>query len=133
MTSHFDPYLQGKRPELVIAENENFMAILEEKPLVLGHCVVFSKRVEDAIFDLTDSELSGLLPFAKSIAHAMKQILPCQKIGIAALGLQVRHAHLHLVPINSADDLNFTRPKLETTPAELGAMAMRIRKGLQEG
>lgn len=127
MTSHFDPYLQGKRPELVIAENEKFMAILEEKPLAHGHCVVFPKRVEDAIFDLNDSELAGLLPFAKSIAQAIQKIVPCQKIGIAALGLQVRHAHLHLVPINSADDLNFTRKKLELKQDELKVMANRIK------
>lgn len=116
------------KPELIIAENEFFVAALEEKPLVLGHCVVFPKRVEDSFMDLGDAEISALMIFAKPIAHAIQQVVPCQKIGIAALGLQVRHAHLHLVPINSADDLNFTRAKLEVPQGELREMAALLKR-----
>jgi len=126
--SYFDPYLKGERPELIIAENESFIAILEEKPLVLGHCVVIPKREEDSFFDLTNDELSAIMIFAKPIAQAIQKTVNCKKIGIAALGLQVRHAHLHLVPINSADDLNFTRAKLEVSNDELKKMAELIRR-----
>jgi len=126
--SHFDPYLKGEKPEFVIAENESFIAILEEKPLVLGHCVVIPKREEDSLMSLSDEEISEMMIFAKPVALAIQKTVPCQKIGIAALGLQVRHAHLHLVPINSADDLNFTRTKLEVSSETLKTMAELIRR-----
>ena len=130
MKSHFDPYIQGQKQELVIAENESFMAILEEKPLVPGHCIVIPKRMEDSLMELSDDEISGLMIFAKPIARAIQHAVPCKKIGIAALGLQVHHAHLHLVPIQSADDLNFTRTKLDVPIAELRKMAVFIRSKL---
>ena len=114
----------------VVAENENFMAILEEKPLVLGHCVVFPKREEDSFFDLTDDELSKIMVFAKAVAVSIKKAVPCQKIGVAIIGLQTRHAHVHLVPINSPDDLNFTRPRVHATEADLRKLASLILASL---
>ena len=129
--SHFSPYIRGEKPALVIAENEHFMAIIEEKPLVAGHCVVFPKRVEDAFLHLSDDEMAGIMVFAKKVGQAIEKVVPCTKIGIAVIGLAVRHAHVHLVPIQSADDLNFTRPKLNLPEEELVQMAARIRSVLQ--
>jgi len=125
--SHFEPYLTGQKPEMVIAETDQFMAIIEEKPLVEGHCVVFPKRVEDAFLELSVDELAGIMALAKKVGEAIKKAVPCAKIGIAVIGLQVRHAHVHLVPINSADDLNFTRPKLYLSQDSLKKMADLIR------
>ncbi len=114
----------------IIVENDSFIAYLEEKPLVLGHCSVFLKRKEDSFMDLTDDELSKILVFSKPIAQAIKKVVSCEKIGIASIGLQLRQAHLHLVPIKSADDLNFTRAKLEISADELQKMKSLIQKNL---
>jgi histidine triad (HIT) family protein len=119
MESHFTPYISGEKREWIIAENENFLAIIEEYPLVLGHCVVLPKVISDSWNDLSDQSLRELMIFAKKISHAIKEAILCKKVGLAAIGLQVRHAHLHLVPISSADDLNFTRTKLQPTREEL--------------
>ena len=117
-------------PGLIIAENESFIAIIEEKPLVLGHCVVFPKQEIDSFIDLSNDQISGIMVFAKSIAHAIEKVVPCKKIGIAVIGLQLRYAHLHLVPINTADDLNFTRSKMDVSKDELVKMATQIRANL---
>ncbi len=126
-SSYFEPYLTGKMNHLVISENDRFMAIIEEKPLVQGHCVVFPKRMVDALVDLSDDEVSGLMVFANQVSRAIQKVIPCPKIGIAVIGLQVRHVHVHLVPIHSADDLNFTRPKLNTSPELLVELSDQIR------
>jgi len=127
---HFLPFIQGEKSSLVIAESDRFMAVIEEKPLVEGHCVVFPKKVQDAWYEISDQELADLMVFAKPVAHAIQKTVPCTKVGVAVIGLQVRHAHIHLVPIQSADDLNFTRPKLNLAESELSAMAARIRQNL---
>ena len=128
--SHFLPFIRGEKPALVIVESDRFLAVIEEKPLVEGHCVVFPKAVQDAWSDLSDQDLSDLMVFAKPIAQSIQKTVPCVKVGMAMIGLQVRHVHIHLVPIHSADDLNFTRPKLTITEAHLNAMAVRIRQNL---
>ena len=127
MENHFAPFLNGSKSQFVLAENERFMAVLEENPLASGHSVVFPKRVEDFVFDLSDDELSGLMLFSKKIAHAIQKVVPCKKVGVAVIGLQVRHAHVHLVPIQSADDLNFTKSKLTVDVHELLSMVTLIR------
>ena len=131
MTNPFVPFLMGQKPEYVLDENDQFMAVLEEQPLVLGHCVVFPKRKEDAFFNLSDTELSDIMVFAKSIGLAIEKVFPCTKVGVAVIGLQVRHAHVHLVPIQRADDLNFTRPKLDLSNEDLFQTAERIRNQLR--
>jgi histidine triad (HIT) family protein len=127
---HFLPFIRGEKPALVIAESDRFMAVIEEKPLVEGHCVVFPKKVQDGWNELSDLDLADLMVFAKPVAHAIQKTVPCVKVGVAVIGLQVRHAHIHLVPIQSADDLNFTRPKLVIAEDRLQAIAVRIRTQL---
>ena len=127
MESHFTPYISGEKQELIIAENQNFLAIIEERPLALGHCVVLPKMATDSWNDLSDQSLSELMIFAKKISHAIKEAIPCKKVGLAAIGLQVRHTHLHLVPISSADDLNFTRIKLQPKLEDLIKIAEQIK------
>ena len=112
---------------MFIAETESFIAILEKKPLVLGHVVVISKRIEDHFFDLSSEELSSILPFAKRLSTAIQKTIPCKKVGVAVIGLETRHAHLHLVPLTSADDLNFTKPKLTPSDSELNQVLSQMR------
>jgi histidine triad (HIT) family protein len=127
MTSPFSDLISGKDRKWAIAENEHFIAVLETKPLRLGHVVVVSKVEKDALFDLDSDALQSLLVFAKPIAKAIQGAVPCRKVGIAVIGLETRHAHLHLVPIDSADDLNFTRAKLLPSEDELQKTLASIR------
>lgn len=119
MPSIFSKIIAGEIPSYTIAENDMFYAFLDVFPLVAGHTLVVPKKETDKFFDLDDAELAAILHFAKPIARAIEKAFPCQRCGIAVLGLEVPHAHLHLVPINAADDLNFTRPKLKPTQDEL--------------
>jgi histidine triad (HIT) family protein len=123
----FETLLQGSDATMVIDENQYFLAALERKPLAVGHVVVISKRAGDDLFDLNADELSSLMNFAQPIARAIRKAIACQKVGVAVIGLETRHAHLHLVPISSADDLNFTRPKLAVTENQLIDVAEKIR------
>jgi histidine triad (HIT) family protein len=117
--SIFSKIIAGEIPSYKIAENEQFYAFLDIFPLVNGHTLVVPKKETDEFFDVSDEELAAMLLFAKPIAKAIKASFPCKRVGIAAIGLEVPHAHLHLVPINIADDLNFTRAKLKPTNEEL--------------
>ncbi len=119
MSSIFSKIISGEIPSYKIAENDKFYAFLDVFPLVAGHTLVVPKKETDFIFDLSDSELNEILLFAKPIAKAIQQAFPCKRCGISVIGLEVPHAHVHLVPINSADDLNFTRPKMKPTEEEL--------------
>ncbi len=130
MSSPFTPIIVANDSPRILFQDERFIALLEEKPLVLGHTIIVPKREEDYVFDLSDDEISGMMVFSKRIAAAIKKVVPCKKIGIAVIGLEVRHAHLHLVPISSADDLNFTRAKLSPSANELSEMAKKIRSKL---
>jgi histidine triad (HIT) family protein len=130
--SPFQKFIDGHCSEWVILDQTDLMVVLEEKPLVAGHCVIFPKRIIDAWNDLSEHELSRMMAVAKKIAVAIKESVPCKKVGLAILGLQVRHAHLHLVPIQTADDLNFTRPKLDLSHDELHRLANELRKNLNE-
>jgi histidine triad (HIT) family protein len=130
MEPHFSLYLNGQKQDYVITEDDRFMAIMEEHPLVRGHCVVFPKRVVDSWLSLSDEESAEIMVFAKKIGKAIEQVVTCKKIGVAVIGLQVKHAHVHLVPIDSADDLNFTRPKLDLAPVEMKEFAAKIKSHL---
>ena len=119
MASIFSKIIAGEIPSYKIAENEMFYAFLDVFPLVPGHTLVVPKRETDRLFDLSEKELASILLFAQPIAIAIEKAFSCQRCGISVVGLEVPHAHVHLVPINSADDLNFTRPKLKPSQEEL--------------
>lgn len=130
MASIFSKIINREIPAQIIAENDKFIAFLDIMPLVLGHTLVVPKKEVDYIYDLDDEDLKAINVFAKKVAAAVRKAVPCKRIGVAVIGLEVPHAHIHLVPMNSADDLNFTRPKLKPTAEELAAVAEKIRKAL---
>lgn len=126
----FSKIIAGEIPSYKIAENEHFFAFLDIFPLVKGHVLVVPKTETDKLFDLPDTYLAEMLLFAKPIAHAIEKAFDCNRCGISVVGLEVPHAHVHLLPINSADDLNFTRDKLKLSPEELKAVQAAIVAGL---
>ena len=119
MASIFTKIIQGEIPCYKIAEDENFIAFLDITPIARGHVLVVPKQECDKIFDVNIEILSKWLVFAQPIAKAIEKTFPCKRCGISVIGLEVPHAHMHLVPINSADDLNFTRKKLTLTTDEM--------------
>ncbi len=122
----FSRIVAGEIPSYKCAENEQFYAFLDINPLVKGHTLVIPKREVDYIFDLSDEEIGAMQVFAKKVAIAVKQVLPCIKVGQAVLGLEVPHAHIHLVPMQSERDLNFANPKLSLPAEEMQAIADSI-------
>lgn len=122
----FSKIIAGEIPSFKIAESDKFLAFLDIEPLVTGHVLVVPKVEVNKIFDVPDSYLSEMLVFAKPIAHAIEKAFDCKRCGISVIGLEVPHAHMHLVPINSANDLNFTRPKLNPTKEELKEVQEKI-------
>lgn len=126
MASIFSKIIAGEIPSYRIAENDLFYAFLDVFPLVEGHTLVVPKRETDRLFDLSPEELSSILQFAQPIARAIEKAFPCQRCGVSVVGLEVPHAHVHLVPIQTADDLNFTRPKLKPTAEELKVAQTKI-------
>lgn len=114
----------------IVAEDERFIAFLDIMPLVMGHTLVVPKQEVDYIFDLDDDTLAALNLFAKRVAVAVKKAVPCKRIGIAVIGLEVPHTHIHLVPINTMSDINFTQPKLTPSQEELVVVAEKIRNAL---
>ena len=114
----FSKIIAGEIPSYKIAENDYFFAFLDIFPLVKGHVLIVPKTETDCFFDLDKNYLSQILLFAQPIAKAIEKAFPCNRCGMSVIGLEVPHAHLHLVPIDSADDLNFNRPKLKLTPEE---------------
>ena len=128
MNTYFSTLLNGEDRALIITENNNFIAFLESKPLTRGHTIVIPKIKTDHWLDLSDEELGEMIVFAKKIAQHLKNHFPCQKIGLSILGLEVRHAHLHLVPISSAQDLNFTASRLSPSREELETIAKVLMK-----
>jgi len=130
MASIFTKIVKGEIPSYKIAEDENFYAFLDIFPLAKGHVLVIPKNEVDYIFDMDDELYAGLNLFAKRIAVAIKKAIPCIKVGVAVLGLEVPHAHIHLVPMKSEGDLNFSNPKLKLTPVEFKEIAEKIRNNL---
>jgi histidine triad (HIT) family protein len=130
MASIFTRIINGEIPCYKIAEDENYFAFLDINPLAKGHTLVVSKKEMDYIFDIDDASHAGLWNFSKKVSHAIKKAVPCKRIGIAVIGLEVPHAHIHLIPINKVSDMNFALPKLQVSKEELEAIAEKIRKQL---
>lgn len=124
--SVFSKIISGDIPSLKVAESEKFIAFLDIEPLVTGHVLVVPKIEVNKIFDVPDDYLAEMLVFAKPIAHAIEKAFNCKRCGISVIGLEVPHAHMHLIPINSANDLNFTRTKLNPSKDEMKAAQEKI-------
>lgn len=130
MASVFTRIINREIPAHIVAENDHYLAFLDIMPLTKGHTLVIPKKEVDYIYDLDDQTLTGLHLFAKSVALALRKAIPCQRIGVAVLGLEVPHAHIHLVPMNTMGDVNFANPKLKLLPEEMTAIAEGIRAAL---
>ena len=130
MASIFTRIINREIPGYIVAEDEQCIAFLDINPLVMGHTLVVPKKEVDYIYDLDDQTLAALNLFAKKVAVAIEKSVSCKRIGVAVIGLDVPHTHIHLVPMNRTDDLNFTRDKLSPSKDELAAMAERIRINL---
>ena len=126
MSSLFSQIISGKITCYKVDEDEEFLAFLDINPIILGHTLVIPKIEIDYIFDLDDKLLSRMMVFSKKVALKLKSKIECKKIGIAVIGLEVPHAHIHLVPMNNVDDLNFSRPKLAVTKEELVLMQKQL-------
>jgi len=126
MASIFTRIINREIPAHIIAEDDRFIAFLDVMPLVEGHVLVVPKLEVDYIFDLDDSSLADMMLFAKKIAVALKKTITCRRIGVAVIGLEVPHTHIHLVPMNSMGDINFTRPKLSPSKEDLEKVAKAI-------
>ncbi len=130
MSSIFTKIVKGEIPSYKIAEDEKFYAFLDIHPLAKGHTLVIPKKEVDYIFDLDDETIKGLFSFAKKVARAIEKVVECKRIGIAVLGLEVPHAHVHLVPINGIYDIDFSKPKLSLSKEEFELLAENIAKHL---
>jgi histidine triad (HIT) family protein len=127
----FSKIVAGEIPAHVVAESIDYLAFLDISPLAEGHVLVIPKKEVDYLFDMDDELYTGLQIFAKIVATGLKKAIPCKRIGVAVIGLEVPHAHIHLIPMNRVDDLNFARPKLSFTNDELAATALKIREALK--
>ena len=130
MASIFTRIINREIPGQIVAEDDRYIAFLDIMPLQHGHTLVVPKQEIDYIFDLDDQTLSGLHVFSKKVASAIKKATGCRRIGVAVLGLEVPHAHIHLVPMNAMSDVNFSNPKLKPSAQELSAMAEKIKRYL---
>ena len=130
MASIITRIINREIPGYIIAEDDRYIAFLDISPLVLGHTLVIPKQEVDYIFNLEDDSLAGLMVFAKKVAKAVEKAVPCKRIGVSVIGLEVPHTHVHIVPMNSADDVNFTRAKLSPSKEALAEVAEKIRKHL---
>jgi histidine triad (HIT) family protein len=126
MASIFTRIINREIPAHIIAEDDRFIAFLDVMPLVEGHVLVVPKQEVDYIFDLEESTLADMMVFAQKTAKALKKTISCKRIGVAVIGLEVPHTHVHLVPMNTMGDINFTRPKLSPSPEELATVAKAI-------
>lgn len=127
MSSIFTKIINRQIPCHLVAEDENYMAFLDISPLAEGHTLVVTKREIDYIFDHDDQTLAGLMLFCKKVALQLGRSIPCLRVGMAVIGLEVPHAHVHLVPMNSMNDMNFAKPKLKFTQEEFAEIAAKIR------
>ncbi len=130
MATIFSKIVNGEIPSFKIAEDDKYYAFLDIHPLAKGHLLVIPKQETDYLFDLEDDLLAGMTVFAKKIAVAMKKAIACKRIGVVVLGLEVPHAHIHLIPLQREGDVNFSNPKLKFSDDEFAAIADNIRKEL---
>lgn len=128
MSSVFTRIVNGEIPCYKVAEDESFLAFLDISPLAKGHTLVIPKQEIDYLFDMDDKNLADMMLFAKKVAIAIKQSLPCKRVGVAVIGLEVPHAHIHLVPLNNMHDIDFSRPKLNLESSELAQIAEKIKQ-----
>lgn len=126
MATIFSRIIAGEIPCYKVAENDQFFAFLDINPMVKGHTLVVPKQEVDYIFDLSDDTLAGMHLFAKTVARAIEQAVPCKRIGVSVIGLEVPHAHIHLIPINKEGDMNLSNPKLKLTNEEFATIAQAI-------
>ena len=126
MATIFTRIIKGEIPCYKVAEDDHYFAFLDINPLRAGHTLVVPKTEVDYVFNLSDDQLSGLILFSKKVAKAIKEVFPCNRIGVAILGLDVPHAHIHLVPLDTMEDINFKKPKLKFTPEEFKEIAKKI-------
>lgn len=130
MSTIFTKIIKGEIPAHKIAETEDYLAFLDVFPLAEGHILVIPKKEVDYIFDVEDELLAGMMVFAKKVAKAQRAAIPCLRIGVAVIGVEVPHAHIHLIPLNTLADINFENPKLKVTQEALAATAEKIRAEL---
>ena len=129
MSSIFSKIVRGEIPSYKIAEDDNYLAFLDIFPLAVGHVLVIPKNETDSIFELNDQEYQGLWLFAKKISNAIEKTIPCKRVGIAVIGLEVPHAHIHLIPLETVEDINFSKPKLKLDPDMMKGIAEKIISG----
>lgn len=132
MASIFSKIVAGEIPAHKVAETTDYLAFLDIFPLAKGHILVIPKKEIDYLFDLEDDLLTGLMVFAKKVAKAQREVIPCLRIGLAVIGVEVPHAHVHLIPLNELSDINFERPKLTMSQEDLAATAALIREKYRE-
>jgi histidine triad (HIT) family protein len=126
MPSIFTRIIEGEIPAYKVAENEKFYAFLDINPLAQGHTLVVPKREVDYIFDINEECLAEMVVFAKHVAHAIEKVVPCKRVGVAVIGLEVPHAHIHLIPLNQESDICFSRERVSLSPEEFSTLANRI-------
>lgn len=131
MPSIFSKIVAGEIPAYKVAESNDFLAFLDISPLTEGHLLVIPKKEVDYLFDLDDETYTGLQMFTKIVAVGLKDVIPCARIGVVVMGLEVPHAHIHLIPMNEANDINFNNPKLTFTAEQFEATALKIREALK--
>lgn len=130
MATIFTKIIQGEIPCYKIVEDERFFAFLDISPLAKGHTLVIPKKETDYIFDIADAELADMMVFAKNVAKAIEKVVPCRKMGLTIIGLEVPHAHIHLIPINTIYDMDFKQQKLKFSAEEFESLASQIRAAL---
>jgi histidine triad (HIT) family protein len=128
MATIFSKIISGEIPCYKVAENDDFLAFLDIQPLRIGHVLIIPKLEIDYIFDMDDEHLGKMMAFSKTVAHKIKAVFPCRKVGVTVIGLEVPHAHIHLIPINGIQDMNFSQEKMVLSSAELD----EISKALQQ-
>ena len=127
MASIFSKIIAGEIPAYKVAENEEFLAFLDIFPLKEGHVLVIPKKETDYIFDIEEGELGRMMAFAKHVAKKIEKVMPCERVGVTVIGLEVPHAHIHLIPISGVADMNFERPKLKLDSNRLEEIALKIK------
>lgn len=130
MATIFSKIIAGEIPCYKVAENDRFFAFLDINPMTKGHTLVVPKLEEDYLFDLDDQMLADMMVFSKKIAKAQQQVIDCLRVGVAVIGLEVPHAHIHLIPIQKESDMNFKNPKLKLSPDEMKEIAQQIANAL---
>jgi histidine triad (HIT) family protein len=132
MATVFSKIIAGEIPSWKIAEDEDYFAFLDINPLAVGHALVIPKKESSYILDMDDKELQGLIVFAKKVGKAIERIVPCKRMGLTVIGLEVPHTHIHLIPINTIYDMDFKQPKLNLSNEEFENLVDRIRKSYEQ-